>query len=60
MRRFFGYILFRLFVWSGSKLFSFVAIYPNNENDDVQVIHFADDEKTLMKSAHDLVNHEYD
>jgi hypothetical protein len=60
MRRLFGELLFRLFIWSGSKLFDFVAIYPNNENDDVQVIHFADSNKALMKAAHDLIDHEYD
>lgn len=49
-------LYFRLFLWSGAKLFPYVSIYaPDGDNGPVQVIHFALDEATLEKSCRELV-----
>ncbi len=45
-------ILMWIFMWSGSKLFRFIAIYhPDDDDDQVRVIHFAQNEDVLIKAC---------
>ncbi len=45
-------LFFNLFIWSGCKIYSYVAFYPNGgQNDEVTVIHWATSEATLVESC---------
>ncbi|MBI3878166.1 MAG: hypothetical protein HY300_19765 [Verrucomicrobia bacterium] len=49
-------ILMRLFLWSGSKLFSHVAVFaPDGDDGVVKAVHFALNERTLLESCRELV-----
>jgi hypothetical protein len=48
-----------LFTWSGSKLFDVIAVYSpdeDKEGDLVRVVHFAESEELLRKSAQAIVD----
>jgi hypothetical protein len=45
-----------MFLWSGTKLFPFVAVYdPEDGDGTVRAIHFSTDEQTLEESCMDFL-----
>jgi hypothetical protein len=52
-------VLMRLSLWSGSKLFSHVAVFaPEGDDGMVKAVHFALDEQTLLERCRELVSNE--
>ena len=49
-------LIMHLFVWSGSRLFHHVAIYPSGLDDNVKVVHWAVDEAALLESCKQLLD----
>jgi hypothetical protein len=53
--RVFTKILFQIFLWSGSKLFSSVSIYaPDGEDGDVLAVHFGVNEQAIIRSCREM------
>ena len=45
----------RVFLWSGSRLWGAVSLYcPDGEDGNVQAMHFAADEQTLLRSCREM------
>lgn len=45
--------LFRIFIWSGSKVFNYVTVYAPG-NDDVKAVHFGDSFTSIVRSLEEL------
>jgi len=48
-------ILFRIFLWSGSKLFPVISVYaPDGDDGDVLAVHFGNCEQALANSCREF------
>ena len=50
---FYKMILFRIFIWSGSKVFNYITVYAPGD-DDVRAVHFGDSFTSIVRSLEEL------